>query len=384
MHKIGHQLYWLPARLLNVRQLVQEGFNWIDCAAGWGEPNANWNGAECSSFHSYCQLLPVGVNQWFPKATADYFPTPMYQDGWVQSAPESFFTQINNLTFDKSGLAAWYRQVFSEFKVGTSSDLQQALFEPHLLMRLGFQLARSAAEKQGVTSLAFQAAMSAVGVGCRGIDIWVCDHCYRRSRGELRICDLHSQAKIVLDLAGAERVAQISRSRATRKAAQAMDPKAIPKRKFNGYWELELCEFEMQVGGILWQLTGAAHQDWLDQVLQALSSAPLVGSRLTESFTSEPNHLQIEQLQRAVGSREWLVSRWPTLIPLAETWLLAEKSAAPGSIAPGLTERNRQRVVVANSLLAANFTHSQIAEQLQISRSHLSQLLRRAARKPAM
>ena len=384
MHRFVHQLYWLQSKPLSVSQLVQEGFNWVDCAAGWGEPNANWDGWEHTSFQEYCDLLPVSAEQWLPDVSPAFFPTPMYQDGWAHPAPTSFFTKTRHLTLEKSGLISWYRDVFLEFDVGISAELEQALFEPHLLVRLGYSLAKKVAQTHSVTSIAFQAALSAVGTGCRGIDLWICNHCFRRSRGELRICDLHSQAKVVLDLADTERNLQFQRARATRKAARKIDPKAIPTRKFNGYWELELYEFELQVGGILWQLTGAAHHDWLDQVLGALSSAPLIYSRLSASFISEQNHLQIEQLQQAVGSREWLVSRWPTLIPLAETWLLAEKNAMPGPITPGLTERNRQRVEIAHDLLAKNVTHSQIAEQIGITRSHLSQLLRRAAGKPLM
>lgn len=219
--------------------------------------------------------------------------------------------------------------------------------------------------------------MTAVGAGCRGIEIWVCDHCFRRSRGELRICDLHSQAKVVLDLAETDRSLQFQRARTARKAAKIIQEKSIKERQFNGYWDLELYEFELQVGGILWPLTGAAHHNWLHHVEMALSSAPLLKGRFSHTFHSESNHLQIEQLQQAVGSREWLVSRWPALIPLAEAWLQAENEVAPGRITPGLTEKNRKRVVIAEEIFAKNVGRSQIAAQLGISRSHLSHLLRR-------
>lgn len=373
----SHELYWLSSNLHSVTQLIQEGFNWIDCAAGWGEPNANWDGRDCTSFKNYCDLLPVSAEQWLPQVSSEFFPTPMSQDGWGHPAPKSFFTQTSQFALNRTELSDWYRDTFLKFDPDVHRELQTALFEPHLLVRLGYHLARKAALQLGVTSLPFQAAMTAVGSGCRGIDLWICNHCFRRSRGELRICDLHSQAKVVLDISKTERSLQFQKARTARKAAIKIDAKDLPKRQFNGYWDLELYEFELQVGGILWPLTGTSHRDWLEHVHRALLSAPLVKSRLPQSFESAPNHEQIEQLQRAVGSREWLVSRWPTLIPVAETWLQAEKKVAPGAITPGLTEENRKRVAVAQELLANNVRHSQIADQLGISRSHLSHLLRR-------
>jgi hypothetical protein len=377
MHKSGHQLYWLPSHSLSVSQLVQEGFNWLDCAAGWGEPNSNWDGWERTKFQKYCELLPVSADQWLAKVSPKFFPTPMYQDGWGHSAPASFFTHIGQLIFDKVALVNWYRKVFLEFDISISAEFEKALYEPHLLVRLGYHLAKKVARAQCIESTAFQAAMSAVGTGCIGSDLSICKHCFRRSRGELGICDLHSQAKIVLDLAGRERITQINQVRATRKAARAIDPKTIPKRQFNGYWELDLYEFERQVGAILWPLVGAAHDEWLSQIMHCLTFAPLVKKKLSESFIGLPYHSQIEQLQQAVGSREWLVSRWPILIPLAETWLLAEKNASPGPIPPGLTEKNLQRVETAHRLLAKNVTYGQIAEDIGITRAHLRQLLHR-------
>lgn len=380
MHYSQHQLYWLPAQPLSISQLVQEGFNWVDCAAGWGEPNRSFFGWECTSFKEYCNLLPVSADQWLPVASPEHFPTPMYQDFWDHPAPANFFTNVNDLELDRTGLADWYRTIFLEFDSDVCTELRDALFESHLLVRLGYKVARKAAQKLGVTSVPFQAAMSAVGAGCSGIELWVCSHCFRRSRGELRLCDLHSQAKVVLDLADTDRNIQYQRTRTARKVLRTL--KTIQKRQFNGYWGLDLYEFELQVGGILWPLTGAAHNDWLASVLQALSQAPLVREKLTKStFRTEPYHEQLEQLQKAVGSREWLAARWPEVIPLAEKWLQAEKKIAPGATEPGLNEHNLKRFAVAQELLAKNVRHSQIAEQLGISRSHLSQLLRRGARR---
>jgi hypothetical protein len=363
---------------------VQEGFNSIDCAAGWGEPNCNWEGWECSSFDSYCELLPVRVDHWLPEVTPDFFPIPMCQDGWGRRAAEEFFMHTSKLAFHPVGLSTWYRQLFSAFEVSVGTELQDALFQPHLLIRLGYRLAQKAAQKHGVNSLMFQGALSAVGVGCRGLVPWVCTHCFRRPRGQLDLCDLHSQSKLVLDLADTERSFQFQRARATRKAARGIDPNTLPKRQFNGYWERDHYEFELQVGGILWSLTGDTHRDWLDHVMRALATAPLVSSRLSESFIEEQYHVQIAQLQQAVGSCEWLASRWPILIPLAETWLSAEMKAAPGATTQGLGEINRRRVALAQELLSKNVKHSQIAEQLGITRSHLSHLLRRAECKPLM
>lgn len=373
----AHEFFWLSRQRFRVSQLIQEGFNRIDCAAGWGEPNTHWFGSEFTSFEEYAQLLPVSLDQWLPVSFPDLFPTPMYQDDWDRPAPEAFFTQVSELELDPAGLSDWFHKDFPELDFSVLAELQTALYAPHILIRLGYRLAHMAAQRHGVSSLAFQAAFCSIGVGCRGIETWTCEHCYRRTRGDLHYCDHHSQAKLILDITATDRSLQVQKSRSARKAAKIFATKDIPARRFSGYWDIELYEFELQVGGILWPLTGVMHQDWLNHVLKALSSAPLVKNSLSESFESAPNHIQIEQLQQAVGSREWVVSRWPALILLAETWLAAEKEASPSPVTPGLTVGNRTRVALAQSLLEKHFSHSQIADQLGISRSHLSHLLRR-------
>ena len=281
---------------------------------------------------------------------------------------------------DRGTLAIWLAKALGGRVDIQVQDLDEAMYTPHLLIRLGYRIARSIATTDGVESEAFQAALCAVGVGAMGIDLWTCKSCFRRTRGDLHACDLHSQAKVVLSISNVEKAHQVQRARNARLVVKQFEKSLPMERGFLGFFELELYEFELRVGSILWPLVGGVHQEWLAHVLRALANAPAVMARLPSDFEAIPHHTQMQALQDAVGSREWIVSRWPELIGVAETWLQAEMHVAADFKREGMSPLSRSRFGTANDLLAQGCSRSEIAARLGISRSHLSHLLRRGGR----
>lgn len=383
MTALAHALYWItthPSR--SVGSYIQQGYTMLDVAAGWGEPNTHWRGPECTSISVYRELLPTGIDLWSPGSTSLSFPVPMYQDGWLRPVPSSFLTRVEGVLMNRRTLAIWLTKVLGGRAGIPAPDLEAAMHHPHLLIRLGYRVAKDVAANDcaGVENEVFQAAMCAVGVGARGIDLWTCKNCFRRARGELHLCDLHSQSKVVLRISDVDKVPQVQRARTARLVARQFETVAPTRQGLLGFFETELYEIELRIGSILWPLTGDVHLDWLMHVLRALSKAPAVLSRLPADFEAIPPHAQMQALQEAVGSREWIVTRWPALIGLAETWLQTEAHVAEGSKRQGMNQLNQSRFAIASDLLAQGLSRSEVAVRLGISRSHLSHLLRRGCR----
>jgi len=374
MPSLAHTLYWLPSNQThNLEFYLQQGYTAIDTAAAWGEPNRHWVGFENSGIQLYHQLLPVEPNLWLTEETRNSFPVPTIQDGWLRPTPLCFKTSVRGLKLRRENLVKWIIESINSGYFGIDEkEVIAALYQPHLLIRLGYNISKLAAQRNGVSSLEFQAAICAAGIGFSGVDLWICRHCYRRCRGELHHCDKHSQSKLVLDLSGAEKSQQYQRARASQRAMK--NPKGrislqkIPESEF----DIELYEFELKTGSILWSLHGDIRTSWINQISQALNEAPIIKSKLPNSFFSLSHHSQLDALQNAVASREWVISRWPKLILIAEAWLGEEKGKPPG-----LSELNRSRLDTAKRLFSEAWSHNMIAAELGISKSHLSHLLRR-------
>lgn len=381
MTALSHALYWIPPQpSKSLRSYVQHGYTMLDVAASWGEPNTHWLGPECTPIYVYHELLPTNIELWWPNSSRLSYPVPMYQDGWLRPVPSNFLTKVEGVFMDRGTLAIWLAKALGGRVDIQVQDLDEAMYTPHLLIRLGYRIARSIATTDGVESEAFQAALCAVGVGAMGIDLWTCKSCFRRTRGDLHACDLHSQAKVVLSISNVEKAHQVQRARNARLVVKQFEKSLPMERGFLGFFELELYEFELRVGSILWPLVGGVHQEWLAHVLRALANAPAVMARLPSDFEAIPHHTQMQALQDAVGSREWIVSRWPELIGVAETWLQAEMHVAADFKREGMSPLSRSRFGTANDLLAQGCSRSEIAARLGISRSHLSHLLRRGGR----
>lgn len=373
----AHKLYWIKKfKILRVSEYIQHGYSVIDCAAAWGEPNTHLIGEEFTTEEVYRHLLPTALEDWLPEGDGT-FPIPFYQDGWRRPVPDTFITAIEDCKLSPPSLAQWLSDILGQHHQSVRDEIEEAMYEPHLLLRCGYRLAQLFATQFGVKSHLFQAAMAAAGMGSLGLHSYTCDSCFRRTRASLRFCDMHSQSKLVQSIATVDQNRQVQQARTGRTVAKRFVNAGREHDVYSGFFDDDLYEFELRVGSILWPLAGWAHQDWLKQVATELSNAPIVSSRLPSTFELDLPHVQLNLLQFAVGSREWVVSRWPKLIRVAEAWLTLEKVVAPGPKAADLSQLNRSRMIVIKRLLDAGYRRGKIAVELNISKSHLSQLIRR-------
>lgn len=135
-------------------------------------------------------------------------------------------------------------------------------------------------------------------------------------------------------------------------------------------------EFQTWIGGVLWPLTGSALAEWRSEISRALADAKLTASSLPAAILSLPYFEVLDELQAAVGTREWDARKWPDLIRQAEAWLSAEHE-----IQQTRRQSDRQRrlglVNIARAQKLAGRTQTQIADGLEISAGYLSKILSR-------
>ena len=87
----------------------------------------------------------------------------------------------------------------------------------------------------------------------------------------------------------------------------------------------------------------------------------------------------LQHMRRTLDENEWNYEAWAGKLFVAEEWLAPLKKVAPGRRPSGMTEQNRERLLLADRLLLNGLAKSGIAAKLGISRSHLSNLWRRRA-----
>ena len=343
---------------------------------GWGDPNHDWQGAQCSSLATYLKKIPLPLQDWLADWETAAFPIPSYQDGWMRILPTQLqIVDFQSLNLRPVELGSWLVGRLQPF--ASVEFINLSLIEPHLLLRLAYKLLPSISNQEGSHSQGVYAALAAFGIAVLGINMFFCKLCFRRVTGNMSCCDLHSQAKFILRRGNISSSHQAVHARLARNVVRKTLVDFRPSR-FQPYGnDIELCEFELTIGSILWQLEGFLRDGWLEKIKFALNQAPLVRCRLPIDFETLMHHEQLEALQCAIDSREWLLHRWPALILIWQSWLEAEAKISPGKNPKGLIQRNLVRHNFALEKLQHGWTHSSISDALGISRSHLSHLLRR-------
>ena len=136
---------------------------------------------------------------------------------------------------------------------------------------------------------------------------------------------------------------------------------------------------EKTVAGILWSLNVDDGPFNLQGLRNGLTAGhfPHVRALLPRNFVELNDAHAYAILRRVIDPNEWVVSCWYTRVTAAEAWLKVATRLAPGRRHMQPTERNRERVDLARTLIQQGLSKKEIASRLGVSASHLSHLLRR-------
>lgn len=371
-------LLWLPRRLeVPIWYLISLGHGAIDLAVAYasGGPAAKMVkpfAFEGWDFRTHCRLLPAQPLGWGSSSIGRKLQTP-YGMEWELD----LFPRLPDNAYPKEAMTAaelvqWLSREFVDL-MGHAHNLEQIFRDPALLVRTGYLFARAAYRQGDLTSKPHAAALSMVALGAT----WFlreesCAICFRRSVPGLDRCAVHSQSKFNGLGTKPERSEQVQKSRAATALTRSLGALGATFLKPD-----DAHSFGWTMAGILWPMYGTEVASWRSEVDEALVESPIVSALLPAGFSAMHFQGRLAALRAAVDPGQWIVRRWPARIMAAQRWIAAERVLAPGH-REGLSDKNRVRVELALQMLSTGTRHAQVALALQISRSHLSHLLRRA------
>jgi hypothetical protein len=364
------KLRWLNAsQKYHLASLIYKGYETVDRAAGLGTclPTTHYVRDNGQSFKAYAALLPISVREWFDSAAE---PNDFGGRAW-EFCPVFHAPDLPSEKMTPLKIIAWIETVLSLGELKPSGTRQ--LFEnPAQLVKLGYRMAKMAGRFHGRKSVQFSAALCLVGLGTLGLECdQRCELCFRRATPGLTRCRFHSQSKIVADSAPNSRSIKVQLCRAGNRTLHELNWAESPIHRLQN-----VNSQYRAAAGILWSFTSADEVFWKIHLCETLSAAPLVCNLLPPDFLSLHYREQLNHLRSAIDENEWITAAWFIKILAAECWLTVEQLYRPGHA--GRSELNVHRVSQANEWLASGVRHSEIAGQLGISKSHLSQLLRRS------
>lgn len=114
-------------------------------------------------------------------------------------------------------------------------------------------------------------------------------------------------------------------------------------------------------------------------LIDALTRCPTVLQKLPVNILTLDVNSVLVHLRASLDEQEWNYRAWPAKVLLAEQWLTALNFVAPGRKSSGISDTNKERLLLIEQWQLQGFSKSVIAEKLNISRSHLSHLLKRYA-----
>lgn len=372
------KLRWIMAQQKYPLQLfIFYGYNALNWAAAYGSGACTGYGRKNFNYPTYERLIPASVQDWdFEVADTQSAPSH-YLDTFVffeEIVDESVLPQP---TMEPSEIMAWLENEMNCLQL--HRDRLYFLFtSPALLIQYGYRMAKVAGRKYPVDSSSFAAALCMVGLGVVANvgGNRTCKHCFRAAPAALSSCSLHSQSKFILDNDPRSRSIQSHTARLARRVMAHLNwPEKFPVALSSP----RLMEYV--TAGMLWPLRHENHIRWNCAIAEALAKSPLVKALLPDNFLMLTNKVQLTLLREKVDENEWIINDWPRKILLGQQWLELENTCARKSSEVGLTKINEDRLIQADAFLASGLKPGEIAERLDISRSHLSQLWRRRRKK---
>lgn len=353
-------------------KIIAFGHLAIDLAAAYGSGATHGYGPAAFDIDRYLLLIPGQAQDWNPEVADTHWAPLHYMDGFLALDPILDEGLLPFPTGTVGDILAWLRNTLS--REGRQAKLNDQVFsEPDLLITAGYQNLPEPGCEERLDSQNGAAGLALVGLGA--VCYWTrerCDICFRLKAPGLDRCTLHSQSKLNLGEDSQEAGQRAQSARVARKAILAS-----PNLSEILHLRSGLATFEHAVASILWPRLVAEATYSPSAVISALELAPRVQGLLPSGFSSLPAVEQMSMLRQGLDPEEHVAFLWPQKIREAEEWLSIEAMIAPGR-QTGLSQANLARVTQIRTLLEQGLPNAEIAEKLEISRSHLSHLLRRA------
>ena len=371
-------LRWLnPTYEYPVQLFIFKGYEAIDYAAAYGSGATTGYGPNYFDFDLYQRLIPAPVVLWQPDVAKTRSAPPHYTEhisGWAPGFTDVVdHSALPRELLKPSEIMEWLLDEMQRIKLRPHRyDL--LFIDPSRLIQLGYQLSRLAGREFPINSTPFAAALCMIGLGSAYFfrREKICPNCFRIANPELGRCNLHSQSKYVR----ADSRSRALNSQAARTGRRVKSIIKWPENIPNGPLP-DISPLESRTAGMLWPLRGQQHIEWNQLISEALKDAPLVCKLLPQNFLVLSNKKQLELLRTVLDENEWQIGRWPLKIVAAQKWFEYEQIVAPGPKNSGFSEVNAERLMKACALRDLGWKPKEIAKQLGISDSHLSQLWRR-------
>lgn len=364
-------LGWLPEHsTVDSQWLALAGYDAIDLAAAYGTgAYYRW---PVFDRQRYASVLPAPLQLWAPKFEQE---GPQGYEGGRHTTPPKLCTEAMNFPLTRVSWLQRLDEAGSTSRLDSPID-RNAFANPHLLLREGFRLAKISGHRHGVESPEFALGLALVALGNVGIlHRRECSICFRLAVPGLRRCGAHSQSKLLPGGHQSQQQSSAAASRSARRAAEQLDwPHSRPFSMSVGYYE------EWTTAAVLWPDLIMAPPHVVDGIRESLRASPSAQTVLPTEFERIEFAAQLEALRSCIDPLEWFPSIWPAKIRVFDAWLSVQRVIAPGAPPGGLRKENASRLQLAVNLLVNGKSKAEIADDLGISRSHLSQLFRRGAR----
>lgn len=200
----------------------------------------------------------------------------------------------------------------------------------------------------------------------------LCRICFRRARPGEAHCDFHSQS-IAVDFTASEAYQNYRRGLKARKLV--LQQPHLVAHLFRKPVELYLENAQALSMALFPQRPVDAPSD-LSRLIEVLELSPLVVTAADiQEFRTMSYKDIVDSLRSTIDPYNWGIDLWDVNVHRAERWFEFEMMAAPGVRGKGY--KTRERVNQAIELAKAGSSKSQIAASLEVTRSTISQWIRR-------
>lgn len=360
-------LGWLsPRDRLGVGELAATGHAAVSLAAmetlGWS--GTDGRSKRPPSIFTYRQLLPSGLGLWCQGFRWGLKASPQGCNVVAISWPDGINEIASVKLMSRAQLREWLQAELDRLPI-SPRHFAGMMAHPEKLVMKGYALIRWARLRHVLNLHWLAVCLAMIGLGSRFLfNGRRCSVCFRWAEPGLDRCRYHSQSKLNLEESARSRAARSHAARVARRVLNQLNVQSATTG--SGIF----C-----VAGILWPAQSDRAWDTREALPGAIAQAPTVSSQLPADFNVLPYRQQLRLLRAAVDPNDWAATFWDRKVDVAQRWMSSEAAVAPGRAGP--SELNQKRLAVAFKLLASGLSHSETAERLAVSRSHLSKLLGR-------